>query len=34
MIAAIVKINGGRLATRNLVDFERTGVDVISPWDF
>lgn len=34
MIAAIAKINGGRLATRNLADFERTGLDVISPWDF
>jgi predicted nucleic acid-binding protein len=34
MIAAIAKINGGRLATRNLADFERTGLDLISPWDF
>lgn len=34
MIAAIAKINGGRLATRNLTDFERAGLDLISPWDF
>jgi len=34
MIAAIARINGGRLATRNLSDFEATGLDLISPWDF
>ena len=34
MIAAIARINGGRLATRNLPDFETTGLDLISPWDF
>lgn len=34
MIAAIVRINGGRLATRNLTDFETTGLDLSSPWDF
>jgi predicted nucleic acid-binding protein len=34
MIAAIAKINGGRLATRNLADFERTGLELVSPWDF
>ena len=34
MIAAIARINGGRLATRNLTDFETTGLDLISPWDF
>jgi len=33
MIAAIVRINGGRLATRNLADFSTTGLDLISPWD-
>ena len=34
MIAAIAKANGGRLATRNRADFERTGLELISPWDF
>ena len=34
MIAAIARVNGGRLATRNLTDFQATGLDLISPWDF
>ncbi|MDX8440902.1 type II toxin-antitoxin system VapC family toxin [Mesorhizobium australafricanum] len=34
MIAAIARVNGGRLATRNLSDFSSTGLDLISPWDF
>jgi predicted nucleic acid-binding protein len=34
MIAAIARINGGRLATRNLSDFATTGLELISPWDF
>jgi predicted nucleic acid-binding protein len=34
MIAAIARINGGRLATRNVADFATTGVELISPWDF
>ncbi|AJC82741.1 plasmid stability protein StbB 3 (plasmid) [Rhizobium etli bv. phaseoli str. IE4803] len=34
MIAAIVRVNGGRLATRNLGDFAVTGLDLISPWEF
>lgn len=34
MIAAIARINGGRLATRNLSDFQTVGLDLISPWDF
>lgn len=34
MIAAIARVNGGRLATRNLKDFETTGLDLVSPWDF
>ena len=34
MIAAIARINGGRLATRNLSDFKTTGLELISPWDF
>ncbi|GAA0774765.1 type II toxin-antitoxin system VapC family toxin [Roseibium denhamense] len=34
MIAAIAHINGGRLATRNLNDFQTTGLKLLSPWDF
>ena len=34
MIAAIARINGGRLATRNLKDFDTTGLQLISPWQF
>lgn len=34
MVAAIARINGGRLAARNLKDFETTGLELISPWQF
>lgn len=34
MIAAIARVNGGRLATRNLGDFAATGVPLLSPWEF
>lgn len=34
MIAAIARVNGGRLATRNLTDFGTTGLELVSPWDF
>jgi predicted nucleic acid-binding protein len=34
MIAAIARINGGHLATRNLSDFQATGLKLISPWEF
>lgn len=34
MIAAIVRTNGGRLATRNLADFRSAGLELISPWDY
>lgn len=34
LIAAIALINGGRLATRNIRDFQSCGLDLISPWDF
>jgi predicted nucleic acid-binding protein len=34
MIAAIVQVNGGRLATRNLADFRSTSLELISPWEF
>ena len=32
MIAAIARVNGGRLATRNTKDFRTTGIQLISPW--
>lgn len=32
MIAAVARVNNGRLATRNIRDFETTGLDLISPW--
>lgn len=34
MIAAIARVNGGRLATRNLRDFAGAGVDLVDPWAF
>ena len=34
MIAAIARVNGAHLATRNLDDFATTGLDLTSPWDF
>lgn len=34
MTAAIARVNGGRLATRNLTDFGTTGLDLMSPWAF
>lgn len=34
MIAAIARVNGGRLATRNLTDFATTELELICPWDF
>lgn len=34
MVAAIARVNGGRLATRNLPDFQTTGLELISPWEF
>ena len=34
MIAAIARVNGGRLATRNLNDFATTGLELICPWRF
>lgn len=32
MIAAIARVNGGRLATRNTRDFTGTGIEVVDPW--
>jgi predicted nucleic acid-binding protein len=34
MIAAIARVNGGRLATRNRSNFASTGLRLMSPWDF
>ncbi len=34
MIAAIARVNGGRLATRNGRDFVGTGVELVDPWAF
>lgn len=34
MIAAIARVNGGSLATRNLTDFSTTGIELICPWGF
>jgi predicted nucleic acid-binding protein len=34
MIAAIVRVNGGRLATRNASDFSTSGLELLSPWEF
>jgi predicted nucleic acid-binding protein len=31
-IAAIIKVNGAALATRNIRDFEHCGVPLINPW--
>lgn len=33
MIAAIARARGLRVATRNVDDFEGTGVEVVNPWD-
>lgn len=32
-IAAIAACHGAKLATRNVADFERCGIDVIDPWN-
>lgn len=34
MIAAIARVNGGRLATRNLDNFATSGLQLIAPWEF
>ena len=34
LIAAIARVNGGRLATRNLSDFRMAGLELVSPWNF
>jgi predicted nucleic acid-binding protein len=32
--AAVGRVHGGRLATRNVKDFRTTGLDLVSPWNF
>ena len=34
MIASVARVNGAKLATRNLADFTATGLVLISPWTF
>lgn len=34
LVAAIARVNGGSLATRNLVHFGTTGLKLLSPWNF
>lgn len=34
MIAAIAKVHGGRLATRNTADYRTCGLDLVNPFDF
>ncbi|CCM78692.1 Plasmid stabilization protein (fragment) [Rhizobium mesoamericanum STM3625] len=34
MLAAIARVNGARLATRNLDDLEMTGPGLLNPRDF
>jgi toxin FitB len=33
-IAAICRSTGSRLATRNVRDFEATGIDIVDPWAY
>lgn len=33
MIAAIARSHGATLATRNIKDFEDTGVELVNPWE-
>lgn len=32
-IAAICRVRGASLATRNVSDFRETGIEIINPWD-
>jgi predicted nucleic acid-binding protein len=34
MTAAIARVNGARLATRNVPGFATTGLELVCPWDF
>jgi hypothetical protein len=33
MIAAIARLHGSKLATRNVSDFDDCGIDLINPWE-
>lgn len=33
MIAAIARVNHGKLATRNIAHFKHCGLDLINPWE-
>jgi predicted nucleic acid-binding protein len=33
MIAATARAHGATLATRNLTDFEASGIAVVNPWE-
>jgi toxin FitB len=33
LIAAVCRSRGAALATRDLSDFEGTGIEIINPWD-
>lgn len=33
MIAAVARVHGGRLATRNIRDFAALGLELINPWE-
>ena len=33
MIAAIVRLHGAKLVTRNTSDFEKCGIEMVNPWD-
>ena len=33
MLAAIARVHGARVVTRNVADFEGVGVSVVNPWD-
>lgn len=32
-VAAICRVHGAAVATRNVSDFDETGIEVINPWD-
>jgi predicted nucleic acid-binding protein len=33
MISGIALAHGARLATRNIRDFEHSGLDIVNPWE-
>jgi predicted nucleic acid-binding protein len=33
MIAAIVRLHGAKLVTRNTSDFENCGIEMVNPWE-